>query len=54
MVFMGKEEVEMLPALWFLIAFLLLSIASCYFFGAGLTAIVLSVFCIYKGIKVTR
>ena len=49
-----KKEEEILPALWFLSAFLLLSIASCYFFGAGLTAIVLSVFCIYKGIKVTR
>ena len=46
-----KKEEEMMPTLWFLSAFLLLSIASCYFFGAGLTAIVLSVFCIYRGLR---
>tara|TARA_Y100001951_G_C11186351_1_gene208904 strand:- start:392 stop:553 length:162 start_codon:yes stop_codon:yes gene_type:complete len=50
MVATQKEE-DMMPTLWFLSALLFMSIASCYFFGAGLTAIVLSLFCIYRGLR---
>jgi len=44
-----KDE-EMMASLWMMLSFLSLTVAMCYFFGAGISAIILSLFFLYKSI----
>lgn len=49
---MGSEEEKVLvEAVWFLLMVLCICVASCYFLGAGLTAIFMSVFCTYNYLR---
>jgi len=46
-----SDDAVLVEALWLLLIVLCMCVASCYFLGAGLTAIIMLVFCTYKYIR---
>jgi len=46
----AQKDGEMMASIWMMLSCLSLTVALCYFLGAGITAIILAVFCLFKSL----